>query len=651
MTLRITRVAAQVAGTVTDSKLRVTRVSAKVAGKVTTGALRVTKSYAQVAGALPTTDTLRVSNFRVQVGTTDGDDVPRYSSELGTNFSTMGTHSMVLGLPPLKSGGSIKELTASSTVAFTQTANDAGNRNPTYNSALANPIGGVLGSGNFITAYDEILTYTNQLGKEVSNAGLVSPGLFGVDGLDSPIAFTSELGVENSLFGKGFVLGFGAETSAVNIINRTATNSITFTNDTADVEKAKVLTATSTVTFTQTNARAGSFSATASNSIVFAQTNEVAGPVTRSASSSITFTQSPAPTSGLLTRTAHNILEMTQGTTLGGELEVTASNQLQLSQTADSNILSRTAHNYLMFEQTTIPGFVGGDAIPRTASNTLTFTQTNNRFFILADAIVLTASETIVFTQRAIFPIELTAVNTAVFSNSASGNAGKSGTSVLDLQQTVILNHDRSLTASNSINLAHGFSAVQFRNGVPVLGLGGCDATKTYSPYAGGDNPVIRPVAPVLNRRNDVVFFTPTGPVCDATSSITLRTPNFGDRDRNQYNRVNRESRGGSLQVFRDPKWPALRSLVMDFSGLKDSEVDNILAFLEDTLGQEIAFRDWNSRVWYGVITTPDAAITRTGTNRNDIALEMEVTDSGLNLNACSEVEFSQSNTRVVEIP
>jgi hypothetical protein len=647
MTLRVTRVAAQVAGAVTDSDLRVTRVTAKVAGQVTDGALRVTRSYALVAGEVSATDTLRVSGFRVQVGTTDGDDVPRFSSELGTNFSTLGAHSFVLGLPPLAAGGSIKSLTASSTVAFSQAAQEDGSENALLTGVVGDP-NAVLGGQEFLPGWDELWEFESQLGKETSNANNISVGLLGVDELAILIGLTSKLSTPESLLGAGFTLGLGALTQTVNVINLTASNTVSFTQTNAR-EKTKPRTASSTLTFSQTNARAGSFSATASNAIIFTQSNITAGPKPRTASNSITFGHSAAP--NILARTASNVITFSQKSDVGGVKELTADNSVLFTQTAAPGLLTRTASNLLEFEQATTPGFAGVNAIVLTASDSITFTQSNARYIIFADAIALSGQSTINFTQRAIFPIPLTASNTIIFTHSADGVPGKSGTHVIEFTQTVIANHWRSLTASNTVNFQHGFSAVQFRDGIPVIGLGGCDATKTYSPYAGGDTPVIRPVAPALDRHSDVIFFTPTGPICTATSSITLRTPNFGDRDRNQYNRVNRESRGGSLTIFRDPKWPKIRTLVMDFSGLKDTEVDGILTFLEDTLGQQIGFRDWNGRVWTGIITTPDAAITRTGTDRNDLALEMEVTDNGLNLNACNTITFTQSNTRVVETP
>ena len=82
----------------------------------------------------------------------------------------------------------------------------------------------------------------------------------------------------------------------------------------------------------------------------------------------------------------------------------------------------------------------------------------------------------------------------------------------------------------------------------------------------------------------------------------------------------------------------------MDFSGVKDSEIDAILEFLETTLGQQVSFRDWNGRVWSGVINSPDAAITKQGINLNDIALELDVDENFLELDACNTFNVTQSS-------
>lgn len=539
----------------------------------------------------------------------------------------------------------IINVTATNTIVFTQLASDSGNRNPDYTGLMGSPQG-VLGGFNLLPGRDELYDYTSQLGQEITEQGTLAVGLFGVDALEPSSELTSQLAISSSIPGESFMLGLDIPTAVIVEVVLTAENTISFSQSLVDIIKVKPRTASNTLSFTQTNLRQGSWSPTASNTLSLTQTNFVLVPKKLTASNAVAFSQNTSP--GLISRTASSQITFTQSGSSGGIFELTASSSISFTQSSSSGLISRTASNSLVFSQSSSGGVGLVSAIVLTASNTLVFSQTNNRVIVLVGAIPLTADNTLTFTQRAIFPIVLTASDTISFTQATLSNVGKSVTQTIEFTQTVVANVWRSLTASNTIAFKHGFSAVQFRDGVPVRGNEGCDATRLYAPYSGGDTPVIRPVVPAMERKTDVVFYTPIGPFCTATESLTLRTPNFGDRDRSKLARINRESRGGSLTIFRDPKWPKERTLVMDFSGIKDSEVDSVIAFLDNTLGQQISFRDWNNRVWTGFITNPDSAITRTGVNRNDIALEMEVTQSGLELNACNTIVFTQSNDREV---
>lgn len=461
------------------------------------------------------------------------------------------------------------------------------------------------------------------------------------------ISLTSELGVVRSILGRHLTLGTTGRILQ-QTLDRTATSTITFVNDTADVEKFKPLTASNTITFTQQAERSGSLSYTASNTITFTQPpNIVAGPKRLTASNALSLTQTAS--SGLLTRTASNQITFTNAKAADADfLEVTASNTIAFTQNAAPGLLTRTAITPITFSQSGSTATNLASGIVRTASNTITFTQTNNRIRLLAAAVALTASHTLTLSQTAIFPIELTASQTITFTHSGDGNAGKSATQTITFTQTVVANKIQSLTASNTLNLSQAFTFVQFRDGIPLATAGSCGIEQQYSPLSGGGSSAIRPIPPDYERKTDVVFAYPAGGLCAATSTVTLRTPNFGNRERTQFNRINRESRGGSLKIFRDPTWPKQKTLVMDFSGIKDSEIDDVLTFLETSLGKRISFRDWEGRVWRGVIVNPDTAITKQGTNRNDIAIELEVDDTFLELNACNTLSLSQSNARVV---
>jgi hypothetical protein len=90
---------------------------------------------------------------------------------------------------------------------------------------------------------------------------------------------------------------------------------------------------------------------------------------------------------------------------------------------------------------------------------------------------------------------------------------------------------------------------------------------------------------------------------------VALKTPNLGNLDRLAFNRVLRETRGGTLVVYADPIWPKIQTLVLSFSGLLRVEAHALLAFKEAHLGVEIGLIDWEHRFWRGVITTPDNPI------------------------------------------
>jgi hypothetical protein len=109
-----------------------------------------------------------------------------------------------------------------------------------------------------------------------------------------------------------------------------------------------------------------------------------------------------------------------------------------------------------------------------------------------------------------------------------------------------------------------------------------------------------------------------------ATDSVTLRAPNLGNKDRLGFNRIVRETRGGTLVVFADPIWPKIQTLVLTFSGLRSTQAQQLLAFLETHLGAEIGLLDWEGRTWKGVVTTPTDPVVQDGRDSFSASLEFE---------------------------
>lgn len=86
--------------------------------------------------------------------------------------------------------------------------------------------------------------------------------------------------------------------------------------------------------------------------------------------------------------------------------------------------------------------------------------------------------------------------------------------------------------------------------------------------------------------------------------------------------RTDNESRGGTINYFRDPDWPVARILQLGFSGICDATVPDIFDFLADSLGAEVGLLDWIGQQWRGIIIDPGAHMVTQG-RENDNSLAM----------------------------
>ena len=161
----------------------------------------------------------------------------------------------------------------------------------------------------------------------------------------------------------------------------------------------------------------------------------------------------------------------------------------------------------------------------------------------------------------------------------------------------------RQLGAENEITIYQGFAVDFSRQSI-------CQ----YDPSIGANSDPDAPEPPPTAIQGPVagiqvpfqLVYPSTGTVTD---SVSLRAPNLGNKDRLAFNRVLRETRGGTLIVFADRIWPKVQTLVLSFSGLYRVEAQALLEFLENHVGQEIGLIDWEHRYWRGVIITPDKPI------------------------------------------
>ena len=142
-----------------------------------------------------------------------------------------------------------------------------------------------------------------------------------------------------------------------------------------------------------------------------------------------------------------------------------------------------------------------------------------------------------------------------------------------------------------------------------------------YAPFIGdGAGPTIPATMPVLGTAK----LTLTHPFVSPTRTVVLRNPQFGNADRLAFDRINRETRGGTLIMFADPTWPKQQTMNITLGALTRRQKEDLLAFLDASIGQDIGLLDHENRFWKGIILTPDAAINNDSRDGHAVTLEFE---------------------------
>ena len=246
---------------------------------------------------------------------------------------------------------------------------------------------------------------------------------------------------------------------------------------------------------------------------------------------------------------------------------------------------------------------VAGDLL-RSQHSQLGVKQSVSVFKVLATAIPGDAATVISLGQNVWASLTLgpEANSTLALSQVSTGDIGFSLDGSLTLDQTATYSVVRAArTPSSEIEVT--------QSATYILETG--STRHQYSPFVGESSDPNAPDPPPAAIDGPMVgievpfqlVYPSLGVVTD---SVALKTPNLGNKDRLAFNRVLRETRGGTLVVFADPIWPKIQTLVLTFSGLLKVEACELQTFISDHLGQEIGLIDWEHRYWRGVITSPD---------------------------------------------
>jgi len=130
-----------------------------------------------------------------------------------------------------------------------------------------------------------------------------------------------------------------------------------------------------------------------------------------------------------------------------------------------------------------------------------------------------------------------------------------------------------------------------------------------YDPQVGegrSDFKALQVATPVLANTGLVVF---SFPVSSPTTTLTMEAPEFQNGETLTFTKIDRVTRGGDRKIYGEGKWASWRRLEFTVKDLCTVDADEIIAFLNTTLGDTIKLVDWEGRGWSGFIVAPETDI------------------------------------------
>lgn len=327
----------------------------------------------------------------------------------------------------------------------------------------------------------------------------------------------------------------------------------------------------------------GIYFALGADSIVFVQLAEgdIAGTFIRAVADSLGFADAGVGAVHDFGRQLAHSMSLVQAVAVGQPKYVTAADILSLANIPDQH---QGVANISIADPMDLKN-VASRIQFGTASSTLTLTQAAFRRFFASTVLTLTSS--------------------------AIGQIAKPMSDTLSLTDTAgrLLVFVRPM--ADSLGLVSSVTAFIDEKG----------ALCQYAPYIGdGPGAGIPASMPTLGTAK----LTLTYPFVAPTTTLVLRNPQFGNVDRLSFDRINRETRGGTLIMFADLAWPRQQTLNVTVTALTKQQKDNLLGFLALSVGVEIGLLDHESRQWKGIIMTPDATITNNDRGGYTVTFEFE---------------------------
>lgn len=96
---------------------------------------------------------------------------------------------------------------------------------------------------------------------------------------------------------------------------------------------------------------------------------------------------------------------------------------------------------------------------------------------------------------------------------------------------------------------------------------------------------------------------------------VNLKRIKFGNSLIIDHTRINRETRGGEIKIFRDELWTRQKRTNYSFEALSTEDVRELKNFILTSLGQDITLIDYEGGEWIGTVLNPDMEIIQTHEN------------------------------------
>lgn len=117
---------------------------------------------------------------------------------------------------------------------------------------------------------------------------------------------------------------------------------------------------------------------------------------------------------------------------------------------------------------------------------------------------------------------------------------------------------------------------------------------------------------------------TPVLTLSTASDSITIKAPEFGNNNSLQTKRIQAQTMGGTLVVYRDESWDKHERFNFSVQNLTKIQMRSLQEFLRRNVGKTLTLVDHLNLTWQVKHTNPDADFIEGPNHRYSYQLELE---------------------------